>query len=184
MILKRAIPVLIALYAGVAEAALCVKTLIFDNVNNSVMIEFSEPIIVENVFLMKKIDKDDICVPIASLNDDILFPSDYFQHVEKFKKIDPESKKYLPAKRRVETSRMEVLLSQEVFDQKEAYLFKVITFEEENEIYTEEFVYSDNSGFEHKSSSDKSRWYASSWPWIAIGFIIITALLLLKIICC
>ena len=172
------------LFSSLVEASQCVKSLIFDNANSSVTIEFSEPTIIENIFLMKKVgSEEDLCVPVESLNEDIVAPPSYLKHVQKLKNTDPDSKKYPAYEKKVSIDRMDVLLSQDVFDEKNSFLFKIITLDEENELYSEEFVYTEN-GFEHKSSSDSHRWYSSPWPWIAIGFIIFSALLILKIAFC
>lgn len=179
----RIIQIITVLFVSLVEASYGVKSLIFDNINNSVMLEFSEPIVVDNIFLMKKINDDELCVPVASLNEDIIFPAHYQENVKKLKETDPESKKYPAIKNKAEATRMEVLLSEDVFDNKHSYILKITVLDEDTDIYSEEFVYNEK-GFEHKSSSDNNRWYSSPWPWIAIGFIILTALLLLKVICC
>lgn len=175
---------LVFLNTLLVQASPSVRSLIFDNANSGVSIEFSEPVVIENIFLMKKMgDQEDLCVPVASLNQDILAPSGYMKNVEKLKNMNPESKKYKPLKQKVEVTRMDIQLSPDVFESKNSYVFKIITLDEEDEMYSEEFVLTGN-GFEHKSASDGSSWYASPWPWIAIGFIIFSALLILKIAFC
>jgi len=160
------------------------KRLIFNNDNDTVVVDFTSPVIIDSVVLLKKKGEDDSAA-VATLDNYILSPANYLDTVQDLKmEDDPASKSYAKLYKESLVDKITMELPTDSFDDKSVYLLNIRPWNNDSEIFTEEFVYEDGK-FVHKSmESSRHRWYASSWPWIAIGFIILFALALMKIIFC
>lgn len=164
-----------------------VKRLIFDNKEMIMCVDFDGPVIIDNIHLLKKINSSD-STPVAALNQYIVEPINYMSRVQELKMTDVEDRCYEKVYKNACCKQIKIDLDGYCFNDKDIYLLKLQPLNSDEDLFTEEFVYTDGT-FEHRSSSKDSshRWYASSWPWIAIGFIILSAilfLLLLRLLCC
>lgn len=165
-----------------------VKRLVFNNKDGVMCVDFDGPIIIENVQLLKKVNNSD-STAVKILNDDIIYPEDYMSKVQKVKQTDVNDEDYKRTYQDACCKQIKIELDKNDFKEDDVYLLMLHPLNtEDNDLYTEEFVYS-NGKYGHKSSSHSHghRWYASSWPWIAIAFIILSAillLLLLRLLCC
>lgn len=164
-----------------------VRRLIFDNKTGTMCVDFDGPIIIDNIHLLKKVNDSGRSIPVTALNEYVVEPEDYASRVQDLKEADIRDKSFGKIYKNACCKQIKIDLDDKYFNDKDVFLLKLQPLNSQDDLYTEEFVYADGT-FEHWSSSHSShRWYASSWPWIAIGFIILSAILLLtllRLLCC
>lgn len=141
-------------------------------------IQFSEAIVVENLLLSKRVDKNNT-VDVTSLTRYIVEPENYSKKVAKAVRTnDPSSTNYKEAM----TSNVKADLERVDFQEDTVYSFKVHPINSNSPIYSETFVYSDGNLI-YEQEKKKDHWYTNIWVWCSIVFMVLIFLLLVKLCC-
>lgn len=159
-----------------------VKMIIFDN--SIVTITFTNPAIIEDVILLKKTNESDSHV-VKSLTNSMEGSKSYFNKLQKLKMSvgNSDKKEYDRDYQKTLISQVKIDLDEEDFKEDVVYLFKILTWNNDEELYTEEFTYNGEE-FEHMSlAENQNRWYKSVWFWIAMAALLICLALVLKLVC-
>lgn len=157
-----------------------VTKMIFSNHTDlrTAKLDFNQKIIIENIFLVKKV-KNDLAVTNASLIDDIVLPKEYSEKVDRAmatKNFD--SANYKDAM----TDQITLDLSNLKLDEKDVYSLRIKPLGSNYSIYTSTFVY-DDGDIKYEEEKKGLRWYANPWVWSSIVFIVLILLFLIKLFC-
>ncbi|KAI5169575.1 hypothetical protein PAEPH01_0827 [Pancytospora epiphaga] len=170
--LRAIFPLLLAICGAVN-----VKTILFKNSNpRTANVIFSDPIIVENIFLSKKVNND-TSVDVEALSNKIIKPSDYMEKVKNAGTVDdPKSAYYRDAT----IGECTIDLSDIKFLEDTIYGFKVQLFKNGGELYSETFVYSDGKLMYTQERKNRS-WYMNIWVWCTLLSMIVIFLVVARI---
>lgn len=159
-----------------------VKMIIFDDSN--VVITFGESVIVDDVLLLKRTNESDSHV-VKNLKTSMENSREYIKKIQTLNMSinNTDSKTYDKAYKNALVSQIKINLDINDFEEDDVYLFKIKTWNNDEEMYTEEFVFNGDE-FEHLLlAENEGKWYKSIWFWIAMAVLVLCLSLVFKMCC-
>lgn len=169
----------IVLHARAAKNGLSVCKMIFSNNadSTSATLDFTRPLIVENIFLSEKVEEN-LAVDNMALTESIIRPKHYASRLEQaLRTQDINSQAYKNA----QIKQIEVDMTNANFQENRSYSFKIKPLGIENVIYTEAFIFSDGKLI-HEQEKKKSHWYTNTLVLCSVILAVLVFLMILKLL--
>ncbi|KAI4293027.1 hypothetical protein PAPHI01_2301 [Pancytospora philotis] len=166
-----------ALVLGACRAVQ-INTMVFNNSSDrSATIQFSEPVVVEQLNLCKKVSGDNV-VPVAALMDRITDPPNYPEKLRNLSRSDDKDPTY---RGEATVSSLTVDLKGIDFQENVLYCFKALLYGTGETVYSESFVY-DDGRLQYARDCDNGHWYSNIWVWCCVVLIVVLVLLVLRLL--
>lgn len=147
--------------------------------NDLATLEFTDYIIVENIFLTEQINSD-LSADVQSLNRRIVKPENYSETAKlAMKPVNKGTQVYEKAF----TKDMELNMSGTRIEPGHTYSFKIKPFQQNYTIYTGTFTMGEEGQIIHSEESTTGHWYSNPWVWSSVALIVLVVLLVIKAAC-
>lgn len=167
------------LASDIVEDKVQIKRIIFSNDRdkNTIKIDLTKKVIIENITLVVKNDKDE-STDKAILNTYIIEPTNYNKKVMTY--TNSESK-HDSLYKQASTNYVKIDLSNFTFTEGEVYGLRLNFANSKQNLYSERFVYKDYKLI-YEQETKKKQWYAKTFVWVAIIAAVILLMLVWKML--